>query len=86
MTVACVDAAHVRAVRELEGVRVDRVSDLTFLTHKGGKIELNPKLAIKLRDRCSGEYPGTVRTAPRIARFYGRSAVVHSVLARSLSI
>jgi hypothetical protein len=45
VTVACVDAAHaeavVEAVRELEGVRVDTVSDRTFLMHKGGKIEIN---------------------------------------------
>src|SRR6266508_6165896 len=42
VTVACVDSGHaeavVRAVRELEGVRVDSVSDRTFLMHKGGKI------------------------------------------------
>ena len=38
VTVACVDSAHaeavVRAVRGLEGVRVDSVSDRTFLMHK----------------------------------------------------
>jgi hypothetical protein len=43
VTVACVDSGHaeavVRAVRALEGVRVDSVSDRTFLMHKGGKIE-----------------------------------------------
>jgi malate dehydrogenase (oxaloacetate-decarboxylating) len=47
VTVACVDSGHaeavVRAVRELEGVRVDSVSDRTFLMHKGGKIEF-PRL------------------------------------------
>src|SRR5450755_2708474 len=51
MTVACVDSAHaesvVQAVRELESVRVDSVSDRTFLLHKGGKIEVNPKVPTK---------------------------------------
>jgi malate dehydrogenase (oxaloacetate-decarboxylating) len=41
VTVACVDSAQaetvVRAVRELEGVRVDSVSDRTFLMHKRGR-------------------------------------------------
>jgi malate dehydrogenase (oxaloacetate-decarboxylating) len=54
VTVACVDAEHaetvVRAVRQLVGVRVDSVSDRTFLMHKGGKIEVNPKLPIRTRD------------------------------------
>ena len=54
VTVACVDSAHaeavVRAVRDVEGVRVDSVSDRTFLMHKGGKIEVNPKVSIKTRD------------------------------------
>src|SRR4051812_49116505 len=39
VTVACGDSAHaeavVRAVRELDDVRVDSVSDRTFLLHKG---------------------------------------------------
>ena len=35
----------VDAVRALEGVTVDSVSDRTFLMHKGGKIEIAPKLA-----------------------------------------
>ena len=47
VTVACVDSAHaeavVQAVRDLEGIRVDSVSDRTFLMHKGGKIEVNPE-------------------------------------------
>jgi hypothetical protein len=41
VTVACGDSGHaeavVRAVCELEGVRVDSVSDRTFLMRKGGK-------------------------------------------------
>jgi malate dehydrogenase (oxaloacetate-decarboxylating) len=60
VTVACVDAAHteavVRAVRGLEGVRADSVSDRTFLMHKDGKIEVNPKLPIETRDDLSMAY------------------------------
>jgi malate dehydrogenase (oxaloacetate-decarboxylating) len=68
VTVACVDFAHaeavVRAVRELDGVRVDSVSDRTFLMHKGGKIEVNPKLPIKTRDDLSMAYtPGVARVS-----------------------
>jgi malate dehydrogenase (oxaloacetate-decarboxylating) len=71
VTVACVDAAHaetvVAAVRELEGVRVDSVSDRTFLMHKGGKIEITPKLPIKTRDDLSMAYtPGVGRVSMAI--------------------
>jgi malate dehydrogenase (oxaloacetate-decarboxylating) len=71
VTVACVDSDHaqavVRAVRELEGVRVDSVSDRTFLMHKGGKIEVNPKLPVKTRDDLSMAYtPGVGRVAMAI--------------------
>jgi malate dehydrogenase (oxaloacetate-decarboxylating) len=71
VTVACVDSAHaeavVGAVRELEGVRVDSVSDRTFLMHKGGKIEVNSKLPIKTRDDLSMAYtPGVARVSMAI--------------------
>jgi malate dehydrogenase (oxaloacetate-decarboxylating) len=71
ITVACVDSAHagavVRAVRDLEGIRVDSVSDRTFLMHKGGKIEVNPKLPIKTRDDLSMAYtPGVARVSMAI--------------------
>jgi malate dehydrogenase (oxaloacetate-decarboxylating) len=71
VTVACVDSAHaeavVRAVRGLEGVRVDSVSDRTFLMHKGGKIEVNPKLPVKTRDDLSMAYtPGVARVSMAI--------------------
>ena len=72
VTVACVDGAHaeavVRAVRDLEGVRVDSVSDRTFLMHKGGKIEVKPKLPVKTRDDLSMAYtPGVGRVCMAIA-------------------
>ena len=71
VTVACVDADHaeavVRAVRDLEGVRVDSVSDRTFLMHKGGKIEVNSKLPLKTRDDLSMAYtPGVARVSMAI--------------------
>jgi malate dehydrogenase (oxaloacetate-decarboxylating) len=71
VTVACVDAGHaeavVRAVRALEGVRVDSVSDRTFLMHKGGKIEVNARLPLKTRDDLSMAYtPGVGRVSMAI--------------------
>jgi malate dehydrogenase (oxaloacetate-decarboxylating) len=71
VTVACVDGEHaeavVRAVRELAGVRVVSVSDRTFLMHKGGKIEVNPKLPIRTRDDLSMAYtPGVGRVSMAI--------------------
>src|SRR4051794_7117112 len=72
VTVACIDAAHgervVNAVRSLEGIKVVSVSDRTFLMHKGGKIEITPKIAIKTRDDLSMAYtPGVARVSSAIA-------------------
>jgi malate dehydrogenase (oxaloacetate-decarboxylating) len=71
VTIACTDAAHaervVNAVRALDGVRVSSVSDRTFLMHKGGKIEVTPKVAIKTRDDLSMAYtPGVARVSSAI--------------------
>src|SRR4051812_26105934 len=71
VTVACVDGDHaeavVHAVRGLEGVHVDSVSDRTFLMHKGGKIEVRSKLPIKTRDDLSMAYtPGVGRVCMAI--------------------
>jgi malate dehydrogenase (oxaloacetate-decarboxylating) len=71
VTVAAADAGHaeeiVRRVRELEGVRVDSVSDRTFLMHKGGKIEVRAKLPLKTRDDLSMAYtPGVGRVSMAI--------------------
>jgi malate dehydrogenase (oxaloacetate-decarboxylating) len=71
VTVSCGDSAHaeevVRAVRDLEGVEVDSVSDRTFLMHKGGKIEVNSKLPLKTRDDLSMAYtPGVGRVSMAI--------------------
>src|SRR5688572_32790835 len=71
VTVSCGDSAHaegvVNAVRGLEGVKVSSVSDRTFLMHKGGKIEVRPKIAIKTRDDLSMAYtPGVARVCSAI--------------------
>jgi malate dehydrogenase (oxaloacetate-decarboxylating) len=71
VTVACGDSGHaeavVRVVRDLEGVRVDSVSDRTFLMHKGGKIEVTSKLPLKTRDDLSMAYtPGVARVSMAI--------------------
>jgi malate dehydrogenase (oxaloacetate-decarboxylating) len=72
VTVACVDSDHaervVAAVREIEGVTVASVSDRTFLMHKGGKIEVVPKVHITTRDDLSMAYtPGVARVSQAIA-------------------
>ena len=71
LTVACGDSGHaesvVRAVRAVDGVTVDSVSDRTFLLHKGGKIEIKPKLPIRTRDDLSMAYtPGVGRVSTAI--------------------
>jgi malate dehydrogenase (oxaloacetate-decarboxylating) len=71
VTVACGDSEHaeavVRAVRDLEGVQVDSVSDRTFLMHKGGKIQVEGKLPLKTRDDLSMAYtPGVGRVSMAI--------------------
>jgi malate dehydrogenase (oxaloacetate-decarboxylating) len=71
VTVACADGDHaeavVKAVREVEGVKVDSVSDRTFLMHKGGKIEVRSKLPLKTRDDLSMVYtPGVARVSAAI--------------------
>jgi malate dehydrogenase (oxaloacetate-decarboxylating) len=71
VTVACRDADHaeavVKAVRALDGVHVDSVSDRTFLMHKGGKIEVRSKLPLKTRDDLSMAYtPGVGRVSMAI--------------------
>ena len=60
VTVACSHAGHgeavLAAVRSLEGVSVDSVSDRTFLLHLGGKIEVTPKVPVRTRDDLSMAY------------------------------
>jgi malate dehydrogenase (oxaloacetate-decarboxylating) len=60
--------AIVAAVRELDGIAVENVSDRTFLVHLGGKIEVTAKNPIATRDDLSMVYtPGVARVSRAIA-------------------
>ena len=72
VTVLGGDAEHigriVAAVRALDGVTVEHVSDRTFLLHLGGKLEMRAKSPIKTRDDLSMAYtPGVARVCRAIA-------------------
>jgi malate dehydrogenase (oxaloacetate-decarboxylating) len=72
VTVEASDSEHllriVEAVRAIDGVEVEHVSDRTFLLHLGGKIEMQPKAPLKTRDDLSMAYtPGVARICAAIA-------------------
>jgi malate dehydrogenase (oxaloacetate-decarboxylating) len=72
VTVLADDAAHLEeiagAMRAVEGVEVEHVSDRTFLAHLGGKIEMQGKIPLKTRDDLSMAYtPGVARISIAIA-------------------
>ena len=63
---------HAREITDhldtLEGVKVRKVSDRTFLIHLGGKIEVSSKVALRTRDDLSRAYtPGVARVCQAIA-------------------
>jgi malate dehydrogenase (oxaloacetate-decarboxylating) len=71
VTIEAADADHldsiVAAVRVLEGIEVEHVSDRTFLLHLGGKIEMQAKAPIRTRDDLSMAYtPGVARICQAI--------------------
>jgi malate dehydrogenase (oxaloacetate-decarboxylating) len=73
VTVEASDADHleriVAAVRAVEGVEVEHVSDRTFLLHLGGKLEMRSKTPIRTRDDLSMAYtPGVARICMAIAQ------------------
>src|SRR5262249_52661454 len=73
VTVSAASSEHgeliVSAVRELSGVEVVKVSDLTFLMHLGGKIEVVPKIPLRTRADLSMAYtPGGARISEAIHR------------------
>jgi malate dehydrogenase (oxaloacetate-decarboxylating) len=73
VTVLAEDAAHIdriaAAVRSLDGVEVEHVSDRTFLLHLGGKLEVRSKAPLKTRDDLSMAYtPGVARVCEAIAQ------------------
>ncbi len=58
----------VAAISELDDVTVQQVSDLTFLMHLGGKIEVTNKVPLKTREDLSRAYtPGVARVCEAIA-------------------
>jgi malate dehydrogenase (oxaloacetate-decarboxylating) len=72
VTCAATSTAHadelVAALRTVEGVVIDKVSDRTFLVHLGGKLEINSKVPIRNRDDLSLVYtPGVARVCTAIA-------------------
>jgi malate dehydrogenase (oxaloacetate-decarboxylating) len=71
ITVNAGDSEHgkriVEAVRALDGVDVQSISDRTFLLHLGGKIEVTPKSPVRTRDDLSMAYtPGVARVCMAI--------------------
>ena len=71
ITVSAISSEHgekiVDAVRDIDGVEVINVSDLTFLMHLGGKIEVVPKMPLKTRADLSMAYtPGVARVCEAI--------------------
>jgi malate dehydrogenase (oxaloacetate-decarboxylating) len=57
-----------KAIAEIPGAAVRKVSDRTFLMHLGGKIEVTPKVPLKHRDDLSRAYtPGVARVCLAIA-------------------
>jgi malate dehydrogenase (oxaloacetate-decarboxylating) len=72
VTAQATDAAHmhqiVEAVRALDGVEVEHVSDQTFLLHLGGKLRVEAKTPLTTRDQLSMIYtPGVARVSSEIA-------------------
>jgi malate dehydrogenase (oxaloacetate-decarboxylating) len=56
------------ALEALQGVRVRKVSDRTFLLHLGGKLEVTSKVSLRTRDDLSRAYtPGVARICQAIA-------------------
>ena len=73
VTVLAADQDHldriVEAVRAVDGIEVEHVSDRTFLMHLGGKIEVVSRVPLKTRDDLSMAYtPGVARVSSAIAK------------------
>ncbi|MGW0661797.1 malic enzyme-like NAD(P)-binding protein [Streptodolium elevatio] len=72
LTCDTVDGPHADAVAkalgDVPGVTVHKVSDRTFLMHLGGKLEVVPKVQLRHRDDLSRAYtPGVARVCTAIA-------------------
>lgn len=71
ITINCRDEGHgdrlVQALQAIDGVTVGHVSDLTFLSHLGGKIEIANRFPVKTRADLSRVYtPGVARVCMAI--------------------
>src|SRR5437667_2979782 len=71
ITVSAVSSEHgeriVEAAKDVDGIEIINVSDLTFLMHLGGKIEVVPKMPLKTRADLSMAYtPGVARVCEAI--------------------
>jgi malate dehydrogenase (oxaloacetate-decarboxylating) len=72
VTILAEDEDHIErvaaAVRAVAGVEVEAVSDRTFLSHLGGKLEMHSRVPLKTRDDLSMAYtPGVARVSRAIA-------------------
>jgi malate dehydrogenase (oxaloacetate-decarboxylating) len=72
VVVLATDADHaariVASVQAIPGVMVEHASDRTFLMHLGGKMEVQPTIALQTRDDLSMAYtPGVARVCLAIA-------------------
>ena len=72
VTILAEDEAHIErvaaAVDALDGVEVRAVSDRTFLSHLGGKLEIRSRVPLKTRDDLSMAYtPGVARVSRAVA-------------------
>src|SRR5579863_10328054 len=57
-----------RAIEAIDGARIIFANDSTFLAHVGGKIRIDPKIAVKNRQDLSTVYtPGVARVSMAIA-------------------
>ncbi len=66
ITVNARDAEHekkiIKALKNIEGIKILRVMDRTFLVHEGGKIGIYNKVIVKVREDLSRVYtPGVAR-------------------------
>ncbi|HLY01296.1 MAG TPA: NAD-dependent malic enzyme [Candidatus Cybelea sp.] len=63
-----------KAVETIDGARIIFAADSTFLAHIGGKIRIEPKIAIKTRQDLSTVYtPGVARVSMAIAADPGKA-------------
>ena len=72
LTCSAIDGSHaeelIAAIRNVDGVKVHKVSDRTFLLHIGGKISVEPTVPLKTRDDLSMAYtPGVGRVSLALA-------------------